>query len=75
MFSRAPRFREPKPSDIPGPGAYDPVDIDAIFTDRLKRGAFLEKADRFDPNKPSDTPGSYPHRVSYYSIDSVVPRS
>jgi len=64
MFSKAPRFQEPKPSDIPGPGAYDPVDIDEIFTGRLKRGAFLEKADRFDPNKPSDTPGSPNQHVS-----------
>lgn len=57
MFGKAARFREPKPSDIPGPGTYAPVDIDEIFSGHLKRGAFLEKADRFDPDKISDTPG------------------
>lgn len=57
MFLKAPRFKEPKASDVPDPGAYDPVDIDQVFAGH-KRGAFLEKADRFDPEKVSDTPGA-----------------
>ncbi|KAF8309446.1 hypothetical protein DL93DRAFT_2085721 [Clavulina sp. PMI_390] len=56
MFGKAPRFKEPKPSDVPGPGTYADVDLDAVFASH-KRGAFLEKADRFDPEKISDVPG------------------
>jgi hypothetical protein len=56
MFGKAARFKDLKTSDIPGPGAYDPVDIDAVF-DSHKRGAFLEKAERFGVDKLSDLPG------------------
>lgn len=58
MFGKAQRFKEPKPSETPGPGAYLSVDIDEIFSGH-KRGAFLEKADRFDPEKLSDVPGAH----------------
>lgn len=57
MFPKAPRFKDPKPSDIPGPGAYNPLDVDAIFSQ--KRGAFLEKAERFSEDKVSDIPGAF----------------
>lgn len=55
MFSKAARFNAIKPSDVPGPGSYDPVDFDAVFSQ--KKGAFLEKSDRFGEEKMSDIPG------------------
>ncbi|KAI0329702.1 hypothetical protein GY45DRAFT_844771 [Cubamyces sp. BRFM 1775] len=54
MFPRGPRFPAAKTPEVPGPGAYNPQDPDY---DAYKRGAFLEKTNRFDKDKPSDVPG------------------
>ncbi|KAI0663618.1 hypothetical protein C8Q70DRAFT_370111 [Cubamyces menziesii] len=56
MFPRGPRFPAAKAPEVPGPGAYNPQDPDY---DAYKRGAFLEKTNRFDKDKPSDVPGAY----------------
>ncbi|KAH9892473.1 hypothetical protein C8Q73DRAFT_666345 [Cubamyces lactineus] len=53
MFPRGPRFPAAKAPEVPGPGAYNPQDPDY---DAYKRGAFLEKTNRFDKDKPSDVP-------------------
>ncbi|EPQ56968.1 hypothetical protein GLOTRDRAFT_137420 [Gloeophyllum trabeum ATCC 11539] len=54
MFPRGPRFVPEKVPDVPGPGAYNP---NLEITEAYKRGAFLEKTDRFDKDKPSGVPG------------------
>ncbi|TBU40087.1 hypothetical protein BD309DRAFT_927826 [Dichomitus squalens] len=54
MFSRGSRFPPAKGSDVPGPGAYNPQDLEY---DTYKRGAFLEKTNRFNKDKPDDIPG------------------
>ena len=64
MFPKAARFKEPKPSDIPGPGAYNPADLDAVFSH--KRGAILE-AERFGEEKVSDIPGEFNARRAHLS--------
>ncbi|EAU91292.2 hypothetical protein CC1G_11550 [Coprinopsis cinerea okayama7 len=43
MFAKGPRFDKFKVPETPAPNAYNPQDP----VDPLKRGAFLEKADRF----------------------------
>ncbi|EPT04511.1 hypothetical protein FOMPIDRAFT_1027782 [Fomitopsis schrenkii] len=54
MFPRGPRFPAAKIPEIPGPNAYNPQDPEY---DAYKRGAFLEKTNRFTKDKPSDVPG------------------
>ncbi|THH33261.1 hypothetical protein EUX98_g903 [Antrodiella citrinella] len=49
-----PRRRGFRVPDVPGPNAYDTHDPEY---DVYKRGAFLETADRFQQDKPSDVPG------------------
>ncbi|CAL1706550.1 unnamed protein product [Somion occarium] len=51
MFPKGNRFPPAKPSQVPGPNAYDVHEYDTY-----KRGAFLEKTDRFKA-KGSDVPG------------------
>ncbi|KAF5386037.1 hypothetical protein D9615_002490 [Tricholomella constricta] len=59
MFPRGPRFEPIKVSDVPGPNSYNLV-ADSQLED-YKRGAFLEKADRFSKEKESEAhgPGAY----------------
>ena len=64
MFPKGPRFKNDATSDVPGPGYYTPIDIDALAIAN-KRGAFLEKADRFDKENSSNVPGKY------YAINNV----
>ncbi|EKM54596.1 uncharacterized protein PHACADRAFT_210395 [Phanerochaete carnosa HHB-10118-sp] len=54
MFSRGNRFPAVKPPEVPGPNAYNVKDPEY---DAYKRGAFLEKQDRFNDDEPSDVPG------------------
>ncbi|KAI0355587.1 hypothetical protein OH77DRAFT_1479263 [Trametes cingulata] len=54
MFPRGPRFPSAKAPEVPGPGAYNPQDPE---WDAYKRGAFLEKTNRFNKDKPSEVPG------------------
>ncbi|KAI0958971.1 hypothetical protein AcV7_004638 [Taiwanofungus camphoratus] len=54
MFPRGPRFPAVKVPDIPGPNTYNPQDPEY---DAYKRGAFLEKTNRFSKDKTSDVPG------------------
>ncbi|KDQ55869.1 hypothetical protein JAAARDRAFT_71211 [Jaapia argillacea MUCL 33604] len=54
MFPRGPRFAPPKIPDVPGPGTYNPTQEQL---EAYKRGAFLEKADRFNNDPISDLPG------------------
>ncbi|KAF8993708.1 hypothetical protein BDQ17DRAFT_126162 [Cyathus striatus] len=54
MFPRGPRFEPLKVSDGPGPNAYN-VAQDPN-SQSYKRGAFLEKADRFSLEKESNAP-------------------
>ncbi len=56
MFSKGPRFQPEKPNDVPGPGAYNPEEWD---THTYKRGAFLEKSDRFANGAISEGPGMW----------------
>ncbi|KAI8972254.1 hypothetical protein BD414DRAFT_426125 [Trametes punicea] len=63
MFTRGPRFPALKVPEVPGPGAYNPHEPEY---DAYKRGAFLEKTNRFDKDKPSDVPGP-----GAYDIDST----
>ena len=57
-------------SEVPGPGAYNPQGENPYCTlccdaeialdpeyDTYKRGAFLEKTNRFNKDKPDDIPG------------------
>ncbi|KAL1663521.1 hypothetical protein GGF50DRAFT_102891 [Schizophyllum commune] len=53
MFPRGARFEPVKDSGVPGPGAYN-VDTESQL-DGYKRGAFLEKTDRFNDNQPEGT--------------------
>lgn len=45
----------PSASEVPGPGHYKLPEESRL--EAYKRGAFLEKADRFGPEKGADTPG------------------
>ncbi|KAH9839316.1 uncharacterized protein C8Q71DRAFT_748934 [Rhodofomes roseus] len=54
MFPRGPRFPAAKIPEVPGPNAYNPQDPEY---DAYKRGAFLEKTNRFSKDKPSEIPG------------------
>ncbi|KZT66396.1 hypothetical protein DAEQUDRAFT_458069 [Daedalea quercina L-15889] len=54
MFPRGPRFPAAKIPEIPGPNSYNPQDPEY---DAYKRGAFLEKTNRFMKDKPSEIPG------------------
>ncbi|KAI0374148.1 hypothetical protein BV20DRAFT_1111162 [Pilatotrama ljubarskyi] len=54
MFPRGPRFPSAKAPEVPGPGAYNAQDPE---WDAYKRGAFLEKTNRFNKDKPSEVPG------------------
>ncbi|KAF7315370.1 hypothetical protein MIND_00051600 [Mycena indigotica] len=45
MFSKGPRFQPQAPSDVPGPNSYN-LNQESQLTN-YKRGAFLEKAERF----------------------------
>ncbi|KAF9562793.1 hypothetical protein CPC08DRAFT_749306 [Agrocybe pediades] len=49
MFPKGPRFNPPKISDVPGPNAYTIPKESQL--DNYKRGAFLEKTDRFTQEK------------------------
>ncbi|KAF8972978.1 hypothetical protein BDZ97DRAFT_1912579 [Flammula alnicola] len=49
MFPKGPRFEPLKVSDVPAPNAYN-IPQDSIL-DSYKRGAFLEKTDRFSKDK------------------------
>ena len=65
-------------TEVPGPGAYDPqglsYDASVLRTmlrrttdpdyEAYKRGAFLEKTNRFNKDKPSDVPGPL-NRVAF----------
>lgn len=51
MFTKGPRFNPQKPSEIPPPGAYNPQQESML--ENYKKGAFLEKSDRFNKDKPS----------------------
>ncbi|KAF7361981.1 hypothetical protein MVEN_00543300 [Mycena venus] len=59
-FPKGPRFEPEKISDVPGPNSYNLCQESQL--DAYKRGAFLEKADRFS-NKDSSSevpgPGTY----------------
>ncbi|KAK0212928.1 hypothetical protein DFS33DRAFT_1482718 [Desarmillaria ectypa] len=55
MFPRGPRFELSKVSDTPAPNAYNVAPDSQL--DTYKRGAFLEKTDRFLKDKPLDVPG------------------
>ena len=46
MFARAARFPAPKDDGLPGPGAFDPRSPES-----KKKGAFLEKEERFKAGK------------------------
>ncbi|EMD37709.1 hypothetical protein CERSUDRAFT_154518 [Gelatoporia subvermispora B] len=54
MFPKGPRFPTAKVPDVPGPATYNPQDPEY---DTYKRGAFLEKTNRFFKGKASDVPG------------------
>ncbi|KAI0786720.1 hypothetical protein C8Q75DRAFT_264006 [Abortiporus biennis] len=54
MFSRGNRFPPQKVPEVPAPNAYNVQDPE---WDAYKRGAFLEKTDRFSKEKESDIPG------------------
>ncbi|KAF8325219.1 uncharacterized protein EI90DRAFT_2179828 [Cantharellus anzutake] len=76
MFSRGPRFQPEKRNDVPGPCAYNTVDLDA---NTHKKGAFLEKTDRFSKEIAVDGPGpnAYlgnlePRPISKPAISSAV---
>ena len=46
-------------SDVPGPGTYNPIDT----VEKYKRGAFLEKTDRF-----AKDPCHYFRHLAYHSL-------
>ncbi|KIY74278.1 hypothetical protein CYLTODRAFT_439211 [Cylindrobasidium torrendii FP15055 ss-10] len=54
MFPRGPRFEPKKVPDTPGPGTYN-IPTESQL-DAYKRGAFLEKADRFGTEKIDEGP-------------------
>ncbi|KAF8894901.1 hypothetical protein CPB84DRAFT_1816067 [Gymnopilus junonius] len=67
MFPRGPRFQPPKPSDVPGPNAYS-IPPDSLL-DNYKRGAFLEKTERFAKDRlPPDTER---YRVLQKKVDDL----
>ncbi|KAF9446385.1 hypothetical protein P691DRAFT_776890 [Macrolepiota fuliginosa MF-IS2] len=55
MFPRGPRFEPFKAPDGPAPNAYNPTQDSQ--SEAYKRGAFLEKANRFNKDKDDDIPG------------------
>ncbi|OCH84658.1 hypothetical protein OBBRIDRAFT_798886 [Obba rivulosa] len=65
MFPKGPRFPAAKVPDVPGPAAYNPQDPDY---ETYKRGAFLEKTNRFFKGRLADTPGP-----GAYELDSKNP--
>ncbi|TFK44638.1 hypothetical protein BDQ12DRAFT_28373 [Crucibulum laeve] len=68
MFPRGPRFEPLKVPDVPAPNAYNlPTDSQL---DSYKRGAFLEKTDRFSKEKESEIPGP-----GTYATDVKKPKS
>ncbi|PVG02564.1 hypothetical protein CPB86DRAFT_697389 [Serendipita vermifera] len=58
MFAKAPRFPPEKPSDTPGPNQYTIPEQEGW--DSYKRGAFLEKADRFSKERAYEGPDEVP---------------
>ncbi|KAG9053535.1 hypothetical protein FS842_007913 [Serendipita sp. 407] len=58
MFSKAPRFPPEKPSEVPGPNHVKLPEEEGW--DSYKRGAFLEKSERFPKQKPYEGPDSVP---------------
>ncbi|CCA70520.1 hypothetical protein PIIN_04457 [Serendipita indica DSM 11827] len=58
MFSKAPRFVQEKPSETPGPNYYTLPETEGW--DSYKRGAFLEKADRFPKQRQYEGPDDAP---------------
>ncbi|KAJ7462204.1 hypothetical protein B0H11DRAFT_1871407 [Mycena galericulata] len=54
-FPKGPRFEPQQISDVPGPNSYNICQESQL--EAYKRGAFLEKADRFSKDKPFDVPG------------------
>ncbi|KAF9529321.1 hypothetical protein CPB83DRAFT_875673 [Crepidotus variabilis] len=56
MFTKGPRFNPAKPSEVPPPGAYN-IQQESVL-DNYKKGAFLEKADRFNLDKLDPTVSS-----------------
>ncbi|KAF8894136.1 hypothetical protein BD779DRAFT_1435431 [Infundibulicybe gibba] len=55
MFPRGPRFEPPKIPDVPGPNTYN-LNQESQF-DAYKKGAFLEKTDRFSKEPAAEVPG------------------
>lgn len=55
----------PLASDIPGPGSYKIPEESRL--EAYKKGAFLEKADRFEAEKGSDVPGESTQTTAYPS--------
>ncbi|KAH9485315.1 hypothetical protein JR316_0002223 [Psilocybe cubensis] len=54
MFPKGPRFEPFKAPDVPGPNAYS-IPQESVL-DNYKRGAFLEKTDRFAKDKHPELP-------------------
>ncbi|KIM45040.1 hypothetical protein M413DRAFT_24307 [Hebeloma cylindrosporum] len=54
MFPKGPRFDPLKVPDVPGPNAYNIPPESSL--ESYKRGAFLEKTDRFSKEKPPHVP-------------------
>ncbi|KAJ7925221.1 hypothetical protein B0H13DRAFT_2654390 [Mycena leptocephala] len=54
-FPKGPRFEPQQISDVPGPNSYNLCQESQL--DAYKRGAFLEKTDRFSKDLPSEIPG------------------
>ncbi|KAF9484441.1 hypothetical protein BDN70DRAFT_872455 [Pholiota conissans] len=54
MFPKGPRFQPMKVPDVPAPNAYN-IPQESVL-DNYKRGAFLEKANRFSKDNPSAEP-------------------
>ncbi|KAF8482218.1 hypothetical protein JB92DRAFT_3036967 [Gautieria morchelliformis] len=59
MFAKGARFPREKAADIPGPGFYKLPEVSRL--ESYKKGAFLEKADRFDSENGTDMPGPEAH--------------
>ncbi|OSX66113.1 hypothetical protein POSPLADRAFT_1043607 [Postia placenta MAD-698-R-SB12] len=72
MFPRGPRFPAPKAPDVPGPNAYNPQDPEY---DAYKRGAFLEKTNRFTKDNPSDVPGPGTYNTETNATRSKPPNN
>ena len=84
MFPKGPRFEQLKgnrrplwlfiltpelASDVPGPGTYNPIDT----IENYKRGAFLEKTDRFAKDKCQYLPSpciSFTYWVPFTVLDA-----